>query len=140
MTKETTAAVADFSAFFLEETARLELELPTGEPMLHGGKPVAVNLYGPATKQFVKARTAMEKDASNNIMRAMGNARNKKTDDDNAESDAKYLVAVTADFENFPYPGGADAIYREPRLKYIANQVRAHLNDLGNFFKESRKS
>lgn len=133
-------AAPNFDAFLLDETSRLELDLPTGEPMLFDGKQVAVNLYGPATTQFTKARDAVEKEATKNVFRAMGNNKAKKGDEADADADAKYLVAVTASFENFPYPGGADAIYREPRLKYIANQVRTHLNDLGNFFGKSKQS
>lgn len=143
MTKTTTtaAAAADFSAFLLDTTSRLELELPNGAPMLFDGKPVAVLLYGPATDEYAKARAAMEKESAARVFRAMGANKNKKKNgEDDAEADAKFLTAITAEFENFPYPGGPAAIYREPRLNYIGNQVRSHVNDLGNFFKESAKS
>lgn len=137
----TAAAAADFSAFLLDTTSRLELELPNGAPMLWDGKPVAVLLYGPATDEYAKARAAMEKESAARVFRAMGaNKNKKKSGEDDAEADAKFLTAITAEFENFPYPGGAQAIYREPRLNYIGNQVRTHVNDLGNFFKESAKS
>ncbi len=140
-TTNTAAAAADFSAFMLDTTSRLELELPNGAPMLFDGKPVAVLLYGPATDEYAKARAAMEKESAARVFRAMGANKNKKKNgEDDAEADAKFLTAITAEFENFPYPGGAAAIYREPRLNYIGNQVRSHVNDLGNFFKESAKS
>ena len=137
----TAAAAADFSAFLLDTTSRLELELPNGAPMLWEGKPVAVLLFGPATDEYAKARAAMEKESAARVFRAMGANKNKKKNgEDDAEADAKFLTAITAEFENFPYPGGPAAIYREPRLNYIGNQVRTHVNDLGNFFKESAKS
>lgn len=139
----TAAAVtaADFSDFMLEETTRLELELPNGEPMLFNGAPVAVNLYGPATKEYASARAELDKESASRVFRAMGNRSSKKKGgDEDREADAKFLTAVTASFENFPFPGGAFAIYREPKFKYIGNQVQAHINDLGNFFKASKKS
>ncbi|MFI8616484.1 hypothetical protein ACIGHN_13365 [Acidovorax sp. NPDC077693] len=140
-TTQPTPDTAAFSAFMLDTTSRLELELPNGAPMLYEGKPVAVQIYGPATDEYAKARAAMEKESAARVFRAMGANKNKKKNgEDDAEADAKFLTAITAGFENFPYPGGAEAIYREPRLNYIGNQVRTHVNDLGNFFKESAKS
>lgn len=131
---ETQTQAEDFSAFFLTETSALDIDLPNGEPMLHNGQQVRIHLYGPSTTQHQKASDAMNKEATRRIMAAMGNKAKKKEEEDK-DADAKFLVAITARIENFPYPGGADAIYREPRLKYIGEQVRAHLADLGNFFK-----
>lgn len=130
----------EFSAFMLDETARLELELPNGDPMLFKGKQVAVNLYGPATDEYAVAKAAMEKESAARVFRAMGGRNKKKGEAEDREADAKFLTAITASFENFPFPGGAHAIYREPKLKYIAGQVQAHVNDLGNFFKASKKN
>lgn len=122
-----------FAAFFLSETSRVEIDLPNGEPMLYDGKQVAVNVYGPATDVFAKAKDAMDKEASKRVFRSMG-AKLKKGDEEDKDADAKFLAAITDSVENFPFPGGAGAIYRERRLKYVADQVRAHLSDLGNFF------
>lgn len=145
-TTKTAAAVAgilttaDFTGFMLEETTRLELELPNGDPMLFNGEQVAVHLYGPATDEYTRAKTDLEKEGAARVFRAMGNRNKKKGGEEDREADAKFLTAVTASFENFPFPGGAFAIYREPKFKYIGNQVQSHINDLGNFFKASKKS
>ena len=122
-----------FAAFFLSETSRVEIDLPTGEPMLYDGKQVAVNVYGPATDVYAKAKDAMDKEVQKRAFRTMG-AKLKKGDDEDKDADAKFLAAITDSVENFPFPGGAGAIYRELRLKYVADQVRTHLSDLGNFF------
>ena len=123
----------DFSEFFLTETAALDIELPNGEPMLYKGKQVVVHLFGPSTSQFVKAKAAIDKEASKRVIAAMG-AKGKRKEQEDQDADAKFLIAVTERFDNFPYPGGVEAIYREQKLKYIHEQVRTHLNDLGNFF------
>lgn len=128
---------AEFAEFFLDETSRLEIELPGGDPMLYNGQPVAVNLYGPSTAQHVAAREKAEREATKRVFANMAKG-SKKKDEPDTDADAKFLCAITASFENFPYPGGAEAIYRQPRLKYINNQVNAHLADLGNFFKKSK--
>ena len=128
-----------FAAFFLSETSRIEIDLPTGEPMLYDGKQVAVNVHGPATDVFAKAKDAMDKEASKRVFRSMG-AKMKKGDEEDKDADAKFLTAITDSIENFPFPGGPGAVYREQRLKYVADQVRGHLNDLGNFFTAPSKS
>ncbi|MDP3228399.1 MAG: hypothetical protein Q8N13_10545 [Acidovorax sp.] len=132
-------AAPDFAAFFLTDTSRLEIELPNGDPMLYNGQQVVAVLHGPATDVYVKAKDAMEKEATRRVFAAMG-AKKKKGEDEDKEADPKFLTAVTAEFENFPYPGGPGAIYRERRLQYITDQVRRHLNDLGNFFKGQSKT
>ena len=139
MTKTTTAANDVFASFFLAETSRIEIDLPNGEPMLYDGKQVAVNVYGPATDVFAKAKDAMDKEASKRVFRSMG-AKLKKGDEEDKDADAKFLAAITESIENFPFPGGPGAVYREKRLKYIADQVRGHLNDLGNFFMQPSKN
>lgn len=140
MTKTTTTTDnTAFDAFFLAETSRIEIDLPNGEPMLYDGKQVAVNVYGPATGVFAKAKDAMDKEASKRVFRSMG-AKMKKGDEEDKDADAKFLTAITDSIENFPFPGGAGAVYREQRLKYVADQVRGHLNDLGNFFTAPTKN
>ena len=123
----------DFEEFFLVDTAALEIEMPNGEPMLYKGEQVVAHLYGPSTTQFVKAKAAVDKEASKRVINAMG-AKGKRKEQEDADADAKFLIAVTDRFDNFPFPGGKEAIYKEQKLKYIHDQVRAHLNDLGNFF------
>jgi hypothetical protein len=132
-----TPEVAAFSAFFLTDSARLELLQPDGEALLYNGQPVAVHLYGPCTDQFVAAQHKKEREATKRVVASMTQRGKKAVDSVDTDADAQFLCAVTARFENFPFPGGAEAIYRDPRLKYINNQVSNHLADLGNFFKTS---
>lgn len=128
----------DFSEFFLAETSVVALDLPDGEPMLYQGEPVRVHVYGPATVRFTKANEAMQKEAAKRVMAAIGNKNKKEAEDKDA--DAKFLVAITERIENFPYPGGVEAVYREPKLKYIADQVRTFVGDTGNFFGPGEKA
>jgi hypothetical protein len=123
----------EFESFYLTETAALEIELPNGEPMIFNGKQVIVHIYGPSSSQYTKAKAALDKEASKRVIAALGQkSKNKEKEDQDA--DAKFLIAVTESIENFPFPGGVEAIYREPKLKYVHDQVREYLNDLGNFF------
>ena len=130
--------LSEFEGFFLDESSVLELEDPNGEPLLRNGEPVKVHLYGPATDRFSKAKAQMEKAATAKVLNTL--TKGKKKEEEDPEADAKFLCAVTEKFENFPFPGGAEAIYREPRLKYITEQVQRHLGDMGNFYTGGKKA
>lgn len=137
--KSTEAQADEFAAFYLDDTSVVEIDLPNGEPMLYKGEQVRVYVFGPSTKQYAKAKDLMDKEAAKRVLNAMGQ-KGRKRDDEDKEADEKFLTAITKEIENFPFPGGPAAVYREPRLKYIADQVRSHLNDLGNFYPGGAKN
>lgn len=137
MTDKTTTAAADFSAFLLSPTGRVEISLPNGDPMLFDGKRVAVNVYSPASAEYARAKATMERAARDKIL---GGKKSANEAEDNAEIDARFITAVTQSVENFPFPGGVEAMYRERGLMYIEAQVRSYLNDQGNFFGKSKAS
>jgi len=133
-----TETAQDFSAFLLSPTGRVEINLPNGDPMLYEGQPVAVHVFAPASAEYARAEAAMQRAARDKLL---SGKRGKAADaEDNDEHNARFLVAVTSSIENFPYPGGPEAIYRQRGLMYIGEQVRAFLGDQGNFFKGSKKS
>lgn len=135
---EAPIAAPDFSAYLLAETGDVKINLPNGDPMLHDGQRVTVHVYGPASAQYAQAMGAMQRAARDRLFGKKGAQPDDAEAD--AEANARFLEAVTARIEHFPYPGGLAAIYRERRLGYLADQVRAHLNDQGNFFKPSKMS
>jgi len=126
-----------FEEFFLDETSVIELETPHGKPLKHNGEVVRVHVYGPATDKFKKAQEKLQAEATKNIVAAM--SKGKKKEDSDKYSDADFLTAITEKFDNFPFPGGAEAIYTEPRLVYINKQVQAFVDDMGNFFGSGQK-
>ena len=125
--------INDFSVFFLADTSAVEIDLPNGEPMLYRDQRVVAHVYSPSTQAFTDAKTALDRAAAKNMVAAFG-VKQKAKDTADKDADAKFLTAITASIDNFPYPGGTAAVYRDQRLKYIADQVRAHIGDLGNFF------
>jgi len=135
MTDQTT----DFSAYLLDESSTVDIDLPNGEPMLHNGQRVSARVHSPSAQAFIDAKTTLDREAAKNMAAAFG-VKQKANSQADKDADAKFLTAVTIAIENFPYPGGVAAVYKEPRLKYIADQVRAHLGDLGNFFPGSAKA
>lgn len=143
-TANTAITTFDFESFFIEDEATIDITLPNGEPMLYpataDGLPVTVVVYGPSTKQYAAAKEKLEKVATQRVMSAIGRPGKKSQDPAADEADTAYLVAITKHINNFPFPGGVAAVYADKRLQYVANQVRAHMADLGNFFKPSTKN
>jgi len=122
----------DFSQFLLNDTSVVDIDLPNGSPMQYQGNPVRVHVYGPSTPQFIRANKVLTEEATKRVVAAMGNMTQKEADE--RDADARVLVAITATIGNFPCPGGAEAIYREPKLMYIGDQVRKFVGDAANFF------
>lgn len=133
--------VDDFAEFYLEETAVIDIHLPDGKktPMLFKGKPVRIEMYGPATEQHARASAKLNRFASETYLKSMQISDNKPDPDKQAEAEEaanlQFLVEVTKEIHNFPFPGGPKAVYSTRKLLYMANQARAGLQRLENFFK-----
>lgn len=105
-------------------------------------KPMAVNLYGPGSKQFAKAQS----DQNNRIteqLRRKGKAL--RTAEQKAAEAAEFLADCTQSWENVDYgtlTGEAlsKAVYSDIEIGFIADQVNKHLNDWANFTKGSTTS
>lgn len=124
----------DFTSYFLTDATAVDIDLPNGEPMLYEGKPVRVHVFGPASAPYAKAQEIMQREATKRVLNGLS-GKSKKQEKEDPEADAKFLIAITESIENFPFPGGIDAIYRDARLKYVNDQVRNFVNDSANFFK-----
>jgi hypothetical protein len=126
-------AKKDFSMFFLAVSGTVAINMPNGKPLMYEGNQVTIDVYGPGSIQHIKATEFIQNEATKRLLIAAGNTDVKEDPD----ADVKYLLAITRSINNFPYEGGAKAIYSEPRLNYIANQVRAYVGRAGNFFEDA---
>lgn len=128
----------DVSLFELEDVGVLEVQNAAGTgPLLHKGEPVRIKLYGPGSPQAVSAQHAAGRNEQMRLARMM---RGKLEKDEAEKADSEQvarLVAQTAEIINFPIPGGAKALYSNPRLGYIKRQVQRFLAEEGNFAKAS---
>lgn len=135
--------VSDFEEFMLEDTSALDIALPNGELLMFNGQQVRVHLYGPSTQEHARATDRKEKLAMKRVVEAAA-AQNKvnkpsQKKEDVREVDVQFLIDVVSHFDNFPFPGGKEAILREARFVYMHNQILRHLSDMGNFFKGCEK-
>lgn len=128
----------DISKYELEETAPLTLQSARGDEDLigeDGANPVIVTVYGPASKQGVKA---LHKAGIQQAQRNMSIARGKmsKSAAEEAErEEAERLASCTQSISNFSIE--PLALYSNPKLGYITRQVQKFQGDETNFIKAS---
>lgn len=141
----------NIKSFAVNPTGRLHLRdagdtpmyAPNGEGTPDKTKPMAVNLYGPGSKQHAKATTA-QSNIFLGKLRKKGNSAEQTTDERLAEQ-AEFLAACTASWENVEYDElqGKElsvAVYSDTSIGFIADQVSAYLREWSNFTNPSTKS
>lgn len=121
--------------FAAADTAPLHLKDGAGRLMYtEDGKPMRVHVYGPGSKPY---RQAVAERTSRQVARITEGKKNFTSDEITVEHLA-FLLAITASFENVKYDGldgteMARAIYTDPTLAFIPEQVSAFGGDWANF-------
>jgi hypothetical protein len=121
-------------------TGRLHLR-DAAEELLYTTEPtpreVAVNVYGPGSKQYAKAQAAQQNRAVDMLKRK---GKTDQTAEQRRRENAEFLADCTESFENLEYDGltGRElalAVYSDPTIGFIADQVAKHIGDWSNFSK-----
>lgn len=133
------------STLSLKDTATLHLRHPVSMEYLYADpetkqKPVTIELYGTASKQYRNAVTAMQNRKLKRDMK-----KEKATAEVLKEESLKLLLACSAgsselaigkspvnDEESFR------ALYSDPKLSWIRDQVDEALGDVSNFLEQSQ--
>lgn len=132
----------DLSKLEVKETSTIHLEGPDGELLFaEDGEKVTVTVYGPGSKQFQKAQGARNRA----VLELMRKGSKKVRDEDQRSIDSEFLCTCTASFNSMSYEGlvGHEltkAIYNNPKLGFIAEQVNRQINDWSNFTQGSDKT
>lgn len=117
----------DFSAYKLRDTATLKINDPLGMPLIGpDGEQVTMEIYGPHTERFAQASKLLRHDLDD--------------EDEKRQNYAEHLAHLVADVKHFPYPGGAEAIFKERAFAFFVSQVTAHVFYMGNFWPGGGKS
>lgn len=129
----------DIRKHALTQTGTIELHDGADNPLLDdNGKPVRVHVYSPGSREYLAA----EKARDDKMIQVM---RKKHGSVDSYASRVEFLVAVTKGFEGIEFDdlkGAAlyRAVYSEPTLRFVADQVLTYVNDHANFTQPSGKS
>jgi len=140
----------DIAALAVSDTSILHLKGPDDELLYSDAEktqPVTVELYGPGSDQYA----AVEKRISDrNIERMLKGKKKAQISAESAKADRlEKLIGCTKAFSpNFRYTPAGDAqgdafhraVYSDPRIGFIADQVLAHIGDWANFTPSSATS
>lgn len=135
----------DIRKFAVPPTARLHLRDASDELMFADDaktQAIAVNLYGPASKQYAAAQAAQNNRMIDKLKRK---GKAEQTPDQIASEKASFLSACTQSFEHLEYDALtgdalARAVYADQTLGFIADQVAKFVGDWSSFTPPSATS
>lgn len=102
-------------------------------------KPVGVNAYGPGSKEYRAAQTAITNES-------IERKRRKVTAELIEKNGVELIARVTYEFVNFDYKGKgytvdtARAFYLDPEYVHLKEQVQDKMGDYGNFLPSASKA
>lgn len=131
------------------ETATIPLLRGDGVPLYNGDgadkEQLSITVYGPGSRPYVDA---MSKRENRLIDRVRRKGRAELSADDKIAEEAKFLASITVTFNGFNYPPKPDAtgydlfvaVYSDPKLGFIKDQVAAAAGDWERFTSGSATS
>ncbi len=123
----------DLSRFENVDSGTFTVLDQSGDELMYQGKPVRITMHAAGSKVQVAADRKRTKAAKAVLYAGIGGRVAKNAEEEEFAREAEYLAACTVAVENFPIPGGALAIYQNPRLGYITRQAAKFLADDANF-------
>lgn len=133
----------DIRKHAVNETSTLHLR-DANEELMHdeAGQAVTVTVYGPGSKAYARAQAAQSNRMVDRLKRK---GKADMSAEDAAKEKAEFLAACTQSMQRVDYDGlqGDElhrAVYADPTLGFVADQVHKHLTEWGNFSKGSPKS
>lgn len=127
------------------ETSELHLRDAAEELMYDDDartKPVRVTVYGPGSRHYQAAVTKRNNRA---VDRLKKKGKTDQTAEDRVKEEADFLSSITIGWEHMEYDDLSGhalslAIYSDPTLGFIGDQVAAHAAEWANFTKGSATS
>jgi hypothetical protein len=141
--------MSNLRKFAVSQTTRLHLRDASENLMYADGqdgkpdhsKPIAANLYGPASKEYAKAQSAQNNRLMNRLKQK---GKVEQTAEQKSQEDADFLADITISFENLEPEKATTtdramiiAQYLDAEIGFVRDQVAKHVNDWSNFTKPS---
>lgn len=125
----------DIKSKAVQPTSRLELRDANDELMVG----VAVNVYGPGSKQYAAAQAQQQNRMIDKLKKK---GKTDQTAEQKAAETAEFLADITVGFEGLEYDNLqgralALAVYSDITIGFISDQVAKHCGDWSNFTKAS---
>ena len=131
--------MTDFDILELEtiDTAQFHVKDAKGRPKFSkNGDPITITAYGPGSKVAAQAKFAYDSKRSDRTIEKIGGKVESRTEDVDRRERAAYLGQLVASLD-FPYAGGAAALFANPKLRFLADDFEKWWNDAGNFTADS---
>lgn len=133
----------DIGAHAVNDTAEIPLRDAADQPILgDDGAQASITVYGPGSRAYQRA---MGEQQTRLVQAMQRKGKPEETPEARALRQAQTLAACTVAFNGFGYKGLSGhelfvAVYSEPALGFIADQVNRAIGDWANFTKSSAKS
>lgn len=128
------------AAFEVADTAILDVNGPDGQPLTYQGQPMRIELYGPGSTVHAQAQAKIEAAGMTRAITAIRGKAPKDPAEEAFRLRAEKLATCTACLINFPAGTTPMAIYSNPKLGYITDQVLKFVDDWANFQSRSPKT
>jgi hypothetical protein len=118
-----------------------EAKVVEGETVTVGGAAMSVTVYGPSSRQYRSAQSV----ASAKLIKRL-RAKTEPDPDEDTAATAAFLSACTVSLNNFGYKGQSEgreayrALYLDPKMGWLTEQVNSAMGDWANFTKASSTS
>lgn len=124
----------DLSKLEITDSAEYHVTDAKGDPQYDdAGNPITITVTSPGTKEAVRAQFKRDQLRSARVLGEMAGKTSKRTAEDEAKERAEFLAEMAGKCNGFEYPGGARAMYMNPKLGHITEGVEKFFNDRGNF-------
>lgn len=130
----------DINALEIQDSAKYHVTDAKGDPQYADDAcltPITITVASPGTKKAVKAQFKRDENRNARVLGSMAGKTSKRTEVDEMAERAQFLADITESLDGFEYPGGAKALYMNPKLGHIADGVEKLFGDRGNFNAES---
>lgn len=127
----------DLTKLEIKDEAKYHVTDAKGDPQYDGDQPITITLASPGTKKASKASFKRDQARSSRVLGEMGGKTSKRTEVDEMKERAEFLAEISESLDGFEYPGGARALYMNPKLGHITDGVEKFFNDRGNFSADS---
>lgn len=123
----------DINSLQTVDTAKYQVTDAKGTPQYDGDTPITITAYGPGTKRAAEAKFRYEQKVRARTLTEVGGKTVQRTEAEERRERAEYLGELVASLDGFEYPGGASALFADPKLRFIADGFDKWWNDQGNF-------
>lgn len=123
----------DIKSLETVDQASYQITDAKGAPQFNGTDPITITAYGPGTKVAAQAKFSYEQKVRARTMGEIGGKSSQLTEADERRQRAEYLAQLVQSLDGFEYPGGAAALFANPKLRHIADGFEKWWSDAGNF-------